>query len=101
VCAGSLTVARVQLVLGRRSTLTVRVRDAQGQPLGGVRVTLRGAGVNVARVTDAGGRARFKIRPASMGVLRVSVAQSSGCASVTRTFRVFGPFRPPKPNFTG
>jgi hypothetical protein len=101
VCAASLTVAHVKLVLGRRSTLTVRVRDAAGKPLAGVNVTLRGAGMRVARVTDATGRARFKLRPSSMGVLRVFVAQSGGCASVTRALRVFGPFKPPKPNFTG
>jgi hypothetical protein len=88
-------------MLGRRSTLIVRIRDAQGQPLAGVTVTVRGAGISLVHRTDVSGRARFKIRAASIGVLRVSVAQPGGCASIARALRVFGPFKPPKPNFTG
>ena len=91
----------MQLVLGRRSTLIVRVRDAQGQPAVGVTVTVRGAGISLVRATDASGRARFKIRPKSVGVLRVALSQPGGCASIARALRVFGPFKPPKPNFTG
>jgi hypothetical protein len=100
-CAASLSLGRTQFTVGRRAVLAVRVRDGNGAPLAGVTVRAHGAGVRVAGVTGSSGRARLVLRPGSAGVIRITLGQGAGCASVSRLVRAKGAFKPPKPNFTG
>jgi hypothetical protein len=69
--------------------------------MSGVTVVLRGGGVNLTGTTNDQGIVRFTVRPRSVGVIRISVAQPLSCSALSRRVRAVGVFKPPKPNFTG
>jgi len=83
------------LASGRTTTLTVTARRGAA-PAPGLRVSLHGPGIDVSKLTDAAGRARFEITPTGVGVLRVTITQRAGCATEPAEVPVAGEFRPPR-----
>jgi hypothetical protein len=71
--------ARGALRQGQRGRLRIAVR-VNGQALDDMRVTLRGAGVRKAAMTNAAGNATVAVRPNRAGTLRLS----SGALNVSR-----------------
>jgi hypothetical protein len=100
-CAARMVATRNRFVVGRRGVLQVKVIGADGQPLAGVTVVVRGAGVSVQGVTNSAGVVRFVVRPRSPGAIRINLRQPAACAALSRLARAIGAFKPPKPNYTG
>jgi hypothetical protein len=100
-CARTLFVRTTRFVVGQKTVLVVRVRGADGQPVAGVTVLVRGAGVDLEATTNASGAARLVVRPRSAGAIRISLGQPASCPSLSRLARAVGVFKPPTPNFTG
>jgi hypothetical protein len=78
--ARCLTVRRVRLVLRRRSTVLVAVRN-QGAPVRNAGVRLTGAGVRRSARTDADGRTKLSVRPSRRGSV---VVETDFCAGRDR-----------------
>jgi hypothetical protein len=75
-------------VRGRKSTVTAKVADAKGKPIGGVRVTISGAGIKLhARRTSKAGTASFRVRATKRGTLTVR-ALKTGYQPALFSFRV-------------
>jgi hypothetical protein len=73
---------------GRKATVTARVLDAKSKPVGGVRVTISGAGIKLhARRTNKAGNASFSVRATKRGTLTVR-AVKTGYQAALFTFRV-------------
>jgi hypothetical protein len=100
-CARALAARGTHMVVGRRSLLVVTALGDGGNAMAGVSVLIRGAGLSAEAATDAGGVARFHLRPRSAGVVRISLRQTAACGDVSELGQVLGAFAPPRPNFTG
>jgi uncharacterized repeat protein (TIGR01451 family) len=94
VCA-TVHVHHSTLVAGRPAVVDVVARRA-GKPAGGVRVEVRGMGVDIVHRTTAEGTLRVTFTPRTAGVLRVAVRQPAGCGARIQEFAVPGAFRPPQ-----
>jgi hypothetical protein len=90
-----LSVSHGTLVSGRRATVAVVAR-AGGRPAAGVRVAVHGPGINLAKTTNASGRASFAVTPRGAGVLRIGAVQAQSCPRRLAEVSVPGEFRPPK-----
>ena len=80
------------LTVGQRRTVTVTVR-AGSRLVGGARVVMSGAGLDVAARTNASGRARFTVTPRRAGIVQIRVPGQAVCARVR--IGVVGAFKPP------
>lgn len=67
--------------IGVAIAIRVRVLDQRRQPMAGVRVVARGAGVRTAARTNGRGYARLSLRPRRAGVVRIAVARSTRCVA--------------------
>jgi hypothetical protein len=75
-------------IRGRRSAVTAKVVDLKNKPVGGVRVTISGAGIKLhARRTNKAGTASFRLRATKRGMLTVR-ALKTGYQPAVFTFRV-------------
>jgi hypothetical protein len=83
-------VAPRSLAIGHRATIRVSVR-AGGNPLAGVVVRARGAGINASSRTGDDGVARIVVMGRRAGIVNVTVAGHSCRAR----FGVLGAFQPP------
>jgi uncharacterized repeat protein (TIGR01451 family) len=88
----ALTVTPRTLTVGRRTIVTVLVREA-GKPVKGVRVVITGRGLTKRANTNATGRARFVIVGRSPGILQIRVPSHATCR--TQRIGVLGVFTPP------
>ena len=91
----TLTLAHRTAFVGRQALLVVHARR-NGKDVGGVRVEVRGPGVLVIGKTNAHGVARFKVKPHSIGILRVRLLEAASCGPQLREVPVRGPFKPPR-----
>jgi hypothetical protein len=91
----TLTLAHRTAFVGRQALLVVHARR-NGKDVGGVRVEVRGPGVLVFGKTNAHGVARFKVKPRSIGILRVRLLEAASCGPQLREVPVRGPFKPPR-----
>ena len=82
--------------MGKRTLLVVHARRNGKQGVGGVRVEVRGPGVLVFGKTSTHGVARFKVKPRSIGILRVRLLEAASCGPQLREVPVRGPFKPPR-----
>ena len=91
-CA-QLLVATRTLTAGNRTVVVARVRlDRLG--IRGMRITIRGAGINASGRTNKSGIARIAVRPTRQGIAVVRmVGQPARCG--VRRIGVVGTFRPP------
>lgn len=80
-CRG-LTVSPGSVEVGEVSALRVRLRSPRGNPLAGVSVRAKGAGVEERARTDAAGRATLRVRPSEPGVIAVRAPKAFGCEMV-------------------
>jgi hypothetical protein len=94
VCA-TVTLHHSTLVVGRPAVVDVVARRA-GKPARGVRVEVRGMGVDIVHRTSAEGTLRVTLTPRAAGVLRVAIQQPAKCGARIREFAVPGAFRPPQ-----
>lgn len=94
VCA-TVNVHHSTLVAGRPAVVDVVARRA-GKAARGVRVEIRGMGVDIVRRTTAEGTLRVTLTPRAAGVLRVAVQQPAQCGARIREFAVPGAFTPPQ-----
>jgi hypothetical protein len=69
--------------------------------MGGVTVTVRGAGIVRSGVTDATGTVRLRVRPRQVGIVQIQLGSRGTCGATTKLVEALAPFRPPKPNYTG
>jgi uncharacterized repeat protein (TIGR01451 family) len=88
----ALTVTPRTLTVGRRTIVSVLVREA-GKPVKGVRVVITGRGLSKRATTNASGRARFVIIGRSPGILQIRVPSHATCR--TQRIGVLGVFTPP------
>ena len=88
----ALTVTPRTLTVGRRTIVSVLVREA-GKPVKGVRVVITGRGLSKRATTNASGRARFVIVGRSPGILQIRVPSHATCR--TQRIGVLGVFTPP------
>ncbi|MGZ4392163.1 MAG: hypothetical protein ACXVRK_08610, partial [Gaiellaceae bacterium] len=88
----ALTVTPRTLTVGRRTIVSVLVREA-GKPVKGVRVIITGRGLSKRATTNASGRARFVIVGKSPGILQIRVPSHATCR--TQRIGVLGVFTPP------
>lgn len=88
----ALTVTPRTLTVGRRTIVSVLVREA-GKPVKGVRVVITGRGLTKRANTNANGRARFVIIGRSPGILQIRVPSHATCR--TQRIGVLGVFTPP------
>jgi len=92
VACGSIRLNIKELSVGKRTVLRVVVRDTNGGPLRGWRVTVQGPGIRASAKTGAQGVARLVLRPKSRGILRIN----AGGGRCTKRLSVLGvPFQPP------
>ena len=91
----TLTLAHRTAFVGRQALLVVHARR-NGKDVGGVRVEVRGPGVLVFGKTNTHGVARFKVKPRSIGILRVRLLEAASCGPQLREVPVRGPFKPPR-----
>ena len=91
----TLTLAHRTAFVGRRTLLVVHARR-NGKGVGGVRVEVRGPGVLVVRETNSQGVARFRVKPHSVGILRVRLLEAASCGPQLRELPVRGAFTPPR-----
>jgi len=91
----TLTLAHRTAFVGRQTLLVVHARR-NGKGVGGVRVEARGPGVLVFGKTNTHGVARFKVKPRSIGILRVRLLEAASCGPQLREVPVRGPFKPPR-----
>jgi hypothetical protein len=81
------------LTVGRRAVIVARVQ-LDGRAVRGLRVTVRGAGVQAAGRTNAAGIARIAVRPTRTGIIVIRIAgRPARCGA--RRVGVVGTFRPP------
>jgi hypothetical protein len=92
----TLTLAHRTAFVGRQTLLVVHARRNNGKGVGGVRVEVRGPGVLVFGKTNTHGVARFKVKPHSIGILRVRLLDAASCGPQLREVPVRGPFKPPR-----
>jgi hypothetical protein len=85
-CGGPTTVTRLQV--GRRAVLRDRLTVLGGQPVVGATVRLRGAGVTMARTTNANGRTVFRFTPRRAGTLRLFAPDTENMLGCEARFRV-------------
>ncbi len=96
-----------RLRANRRTMVHVAVRArglavVPGQPVVGTRVVLRGAGVRMAKTTNASGEAMFMVRPSRRGTLRVRVPAVPNMLACQTSRRVAAaPRRVAPPPLTG
>jgi uncharacterized repeat protein (TIGR01451 family) len=88
----ALTVTPRTLTVGRRTIVSVLVREA-GKPVKGVRVVITGRGLSKRATTNASGKARFVIVGRSPGILQIRVPSHATCR--TQRIGVLGVFTPP------
>jgi uncharacterized repeat protein (TIGR01451 family) len=91
VCS-TLTVGRKTLHVGKRSTITVNVKN-RSKPVKGAKVLVRGAGIAKSGRTNASGKARIAVKPKRPGIVVVSVRQKLVCGA--KRLGVVGVFEPP------
>ena len=91
----TLTLAHRTAFVGKPTQLVVHARR-NGKGVGGVRVEVRGPGVLVIGKTNTHGVARFKVKPHSIGILRVRLLEAASCGPQLREVPVRGPFKPPR-----
>jgi hypothetical protein len=94
ICA-TVNVHHSTLLAGRPAVVDVVARRA-GKPARGVRVEVRGMGVDIVRRTTVEGTVRVTLTPRAAGVLRVAVQQPAKCGTPIQEFAVPGAFRPPR-----
>jgi len=94
----TLTLAHRTAFVGRQALLVVHARR-NGKDVGGVRVEVRGPGVLVFGKTNTHGVALFKVKPRSIGILRVLLLEAASCGPQLREVPVRGPFK--RPRLTG
>ncbi len=98
----SLVFSPRSAVVGRPITVVAHVRDQNGSGVAGVRVTIRGGGIDLAKSSDSSGRAEFRFIPRRTGVIQASIPATANCTGrVSGLVHVLGAFRPPRPKVTG
>jgi uncharacterized repeat protein (TIGR01451 family) len=80
----SLTVLQRALQAGRTSVVLVTARNRLGQPLRGVTIRARGAGLNLRARTNPDGVARIVLTPRSVGILALQGVGSRATAGTPR-----------------
>jgi hypothetical protein len=85
-CGGPTRVTRLQA--GRPAVLRDRLTVLGGQPVVGAVVRLRGAGVSLARRTNASGQTVFRFTPRRAGTLRVFAPATENMLGCEARFRV-------------
>jgi hypothetical protein len=91
----TLTLAHRVAFVGKPTLLVVHARR-NGKGIGGVRVEVRGPRVLVIGKTNTHGVARFRVKPHSIGILRVRLLEATSCRPQLREVPVRGPFKPPR-----
>jgi uncharacterized protein DUF11 len=94
VCA-TVNVHHSTLVAGRPAVVDVVARRA-GKPARGVRVEVRGMGVDIVHRTTAEGTLRVTLTPRAAGVLRVAIQQPAKCGARIQEFAVPGAIEAPQ-----
>ena len=61
------------------SKLRVRLRSPRGNPLSGVQVRAKGAGVNESDRTNGSGQALLRVKPSEPGIITVTAPKAFGC----------------------
>ncbi len=61
------------------SKLRVRLRSPRGNPLSGVQVRAKGAGVNESDRTNRSGQALLRVKPSEPGIITVTAPKAFGC----------------------
>jgi hypothetical protein len=85
-CGGPTRVTALRV--GRPAVLRDRLTVLGGQPVVGATVRLRGAGVNMARTTNANGQTVFRFTPRRAGTLRIFAPDTENMLGCEARFRV-------------
>jgi phage tail tape-measure protein len=80
------------MTVGKKTTVTVTVKN-KGRAVRNARVLVRGAGISAAARTNSSGKAKFKLTPKRVGILRLNVAGQPSCAA--KRVGIVASFRPP------
>jgi uncharacterized repeat protein (TIGR01451 family) len=88
----SFTATPKSLMVGKRSTIVVRV-TASGMPAKGRLVLIKGAGISKSGRTNARGVARIVVKPRRAGIVTITVPQKIVCGA--KRIGVVGAFQPP------
>jgi hypothetical protein len=77
-CFTTSVVKPKELRAGRAATVVISVRQAK-KPMAGVKVRIRGAGIDKTVRTNKQGVARITIKPPTTGIVRVTVPSHATC----------------------